>query len=324
MNCRNCGAELVEGARFCPKCGKAIKGMSSESDTFKTDSGTKKKHPVLAAFFMVLCILNLFTGFSSLLLRYTLSEAHIEKVMEKTKISELQMGEAVYEALVIVAETVDDENISDYLKKIDKNTTLTELITDAMGENTGDIGKKEIRNALDDKYFKRELTKLITDYLDDLLYDTGRGKADKNRLCNLLDAFEDGMGVKMDYGYYRSSLGREITQDMDDNELEQFSVSEMVKNTPIAVLRVFVSVPFVIGMVLFGAVFLIVAISINWKGWKKAGKTVLIVFIVEVLLLLSIILSGRVFGGMIVKRSVKSLDIGEIISEAAIEKDIIC
>ena len=42
MECRNCGAELVQGAKFCHSCGTRVKEAYQETFTVSSDDLTKK------------------------------------------------------------------------------------------------------------------------------------------------------------------------------------------------------------------------------------------------------------------------------------------
>ncbi len=313
--CIYCGAELVDRAVFCAKCGKPQEMVSQKV----TKEEERKGHPVLAGVFLFMSIVCLFLGITSMMLRYTLSGDHIKNCIEKSKISELAIGDAVYTALKLSAESIHDEEFSAYVEKLDKNTTISELIYDAVKESDGEISKKEIRNGLDDKYFKRELARLIVNYTDDLLYNTGKGEVDKDDIENLLDAFGDGMGLERTRSIYGSvSLGKEIADSLNEEDLEAYSVKNLSRDIPIMPLRVFVSPVFLTGIFIVALIMLIAAIRINQKGNKQVLKSILIVVVTEVILVLLLIMITRLTGDMLVKTGVSKIEFDNVLGEIGI------
>lgn len=66
MFCKNCGAQLSDGAKFCNSCGASINGTPSTSDNTipTTNKNTKKKFPIgiIAIVAVVIAAIYLFSG----------------------------------------------------------------------------------------------------------------------------------------------------------------------------------------------------------------------------------------------------------------------
>ena len=276
----------------------------------------KKKHPVASGVLLFFCGLSLLLSVLSGILRYTLSEKHIHRVITETKISELAIGEAVYLALQFSEDKVDDADYAAFVRHLDKDTTIADILYKVLKAENEDIHKKNVRDALEDKQFKKQLAGLIASYIDELLYARGNGELDADQVEDLMEAFYDGMRLsKKEEESDRAVLWKEAFLEVDREALEAYSMKHLAEVIPLTSLRVLVSAFFMIGTLATGILLLTAAIMLDYKTPKDALKKVLLVAAAEGILAALFLLVTHNCGEMLLRKNVEEMELGNSFAE---------
>ena len=277
---------------------------------------TKKKYPVASGILLFLCVISLLISVLSGMLRHTLSGKHIQRVITETEISELAIGEAVCMALQLSADTVDDADYSAFIRHMDKDTTIAEILYKVLKAENEDIRKKNVKNALEDKQFKKQLAGLTASYIDDLLYERGSGELDAEQVEELMEAFYDGMQLsEKEEENDRAALWKEAFLEVDREALEAYSVRHLAETLPLTPLRVFVSPLFMIVMLVAGIILLAAAIALHCNTPMDAVKKLLLVAVAEGALTGMFLAAMHFCGELLVRKHVEEMEFGNSFAE---------
>lgn len=306
MFCRNCGAQIPDGAVFCAACGQKVgagpvKNEGSVVNAAVGDgaqpAGTekakkekvkkekpKKEKPARVALSVLLCILMIIFGVCAeaiFLVRCTTDKGAVAALVKDLDVSEIRMNFGGEEG----------DTLTDY------------IVGQAGGVFKDYITKTKVRKLLKQEFVTKFLEEKINDYVGDIFGETGKGVVEVREVKELLEQNDDAIFEIIDpemktyfpgdpYEYLEEELEKQGTLDMTDisrYRTEQPLAFSLIKN-----LLSYWMLALLLGLIVVLAVGVFLLQQRRIKGFGYVGVSLFIIGIVSlsVSFLTGIIASG--------------------------------
>lgn len=225
MFCEECGNQLSENARFCPKCGHEMAAQAAPVQPLpvglpKTPAVSPGNVPAkgaaadrsgggaLSIVFSVLIVLIGIWVSVIFLVRHVTSEKVVDSVVRGLDLSEIEVG---------------------FLTEDGGDMTLAEYISD-YADSIFPIpwSEKDVRELLNQKFIRNFAIEKVNDYVRDLFHGTGEGVIKVNEIKSLLKKNENAI--------YKIT-GVHLTEDDLDYMADIMTDEEILENTALSEYR---------------------------------------------------------------------------------------
>lgn len=230
MKCTQCGT-LIQGGRFCPKCGspapqtqvpagQPVNVSQEKSESKGKNEGKGKKAVVPIVVSVLLCLVIIGTGISAstiFIIRNGFSKASVKSAVKKVEFTKMKVGSLVD------------------IKNGDKKAKLPDLIYDSIApgfrEKMGDreTALKAIEDIIEEDFVQDFVSEKAGDYMSDLLTGSGKGTIEVDELVDLLKENRDELANLTEGSYKFSDKDFKAMEDYlkHNDVLESLQLSEL-------------------------------------------------------------------------------------------------
>ncbi len=330
--CIYCKKKLDNGAVFCAFCGG--KQDEKPAKRQKAASGSGKRHPILSFLLFLIFIITFNLGMLAVIVRGLTSDEYVRGFIGRTYLSDIEVGEVILDALDGAGKASKKGMWAKIGSELEDDTELGELVYLVFKDDCFiNVERNDIDYGLDDKEFRDGIAGLAVAYKNDLLYETGEGRVreeDIEKFYNILlkpamernieDAWNSNRGniynIYPDHDSYYADMMHNfdetikmlVEKNLENKDLKDVQVKRLAKKYPIWVIRLFVSVPFIIGMFVCALITVITTFTVNYRGARKETVKALVIVLIEVCLT-----AAAILGVYLLKSNLKSI-ISEVLS----------